>query len=333
MSVNFDLSTKVNDLSVGAHTIRVKATASGYNDSGFSTSVTYNVYSVTTGGFNCTFDPSSATKIGASATATVTIVPNAGYTYPTNGAGSVAVVGATSSYDSSTGVITLSAPQGNVSVVVTCPALYTVTATGTNATINGSASYSGTLIAGGSQTLTLAPASGYFMPDSVTINGTACAAGSTVAGCTYTRTSDAAGSLAIANASQNLTIAVDGMEQLDQVTNVSVAGSEATFDEVDNATTYRFFVDGVDVGTYTPVSLISFSIDDTPYQAEDGMTWAEWVASEYNTDEYGIGGDDDYITGYRNGYYVADSSNVGVDPTDLIIANEHYALHGPGSEN
>lgn len=32
-----------------------------------------------------------------------------------------------------------------------------------------------------------------------------------------------------------------------------------------------------------PVTLISFTIDGTSYQAEEGMTWAEWVASSYNT--------------------------------------------------
>ena len=29
-------------------------------------------------------------------------------------------------------------------------------------------------------------------------------------------------------------------------------------------------------------SLISFTIDGTQYQAEEGMTWEDWVNSEYN---------------------------------------------------
>lgn len=33
-------------------------------------------------------------------------------------------------------------------------------------------------------------------------------------------------------------------------------------------------------------SLISFTIAGTSYQAEDGMTWGEWVESEYNTDGF-----------------------------------------------
>lgn len=33
-----------------------------------------------------------------------------------------------------------------------------------------------------------------------------------------------------------------------------------------------------------PKTLISFTIAGTSYQAEEGMTWEEWVESEYNTD-------------------------------------------------
>jgi hypothetical protein len=36
------------------------------------------------------------------------------------------------------------------------------------------------------------------------------------------------------------------------------------------------------------VSLISFTIEGTTYQAVEGMTWREWVESEYNTDGYFI---------------------------------------------
>ena len=31
-----------------------------------------------------------------------------------------------------------------------------------------------------------------------------------------------------------------------------------------------------------PVTTINFTIDDVPYQAEEGMTWAQWVESAYN---------------------------------------------------
>lgn len=37
------------------------------------------------------------------------------------------------------------------------------------------------------------------------------------------------------------------------------------------------------------VMLIRFTIDGTSYQAEDGMTWAEWAESDYNVDKYKTG--------------------------------------------
>ena len=37
------------------------------------------------------------------------------------------------------------------------------------------------------------------------------------------------------------------------------------------------------------VMLIRFTIDGTSYQAEEGMTWGEWVESDYNVDRYKTG--------------------------------------------
>ena len=37
-----------------------------------------------------------------------------------------------------------------------------------------------------------------------------------------------------------------------------------------------------------PVNLISFTIAGTSYQAEEGMTWGEWVASSYNTGGFSV---------------------------------------------
>ena len=33
-----------------------------------------------------------------------------------------------------------------------------------------------------------------------------------------------------------------------------------------------------------PVQLISFTLDGVSYQAEEGMTWGEWLESEYSKD-------------------------------------------------
>ena len=50
------------------------------------------------------------------------------------------------------------------------------------------------------------------------------------------------------------------------------------------------------------VEMISFTIDGTTYQAEAGMTWGEWVDSEYNTSGVYIGSD--------NGVYLSDGHGV-----------------------
>ena len=41
--------------------------------------------------------------------------------------------------------------------------------------------------------------------------------------------------------------------------------------------------------------LITFTIDGTTYQAIDGMTWEEWVNSEYNTRSFLLSGEREYI--------------------------------------
>ena len=65
-----------------------------------------------------------------------------------------------------------------------------------------------------------------------------------------------------------------------------------------------------------PVPLINFTIGGISYQAEEGMTWAEWVMSPYNPVDYsGTYGDQVYI--YEA--WVA-LSGVYVKPTDTVQA-------------
>lgn len=71
--------------------------------------------------------------------------------------------------------------------------------------------------------------------------------------------------------------------------------------------------------------LITFTIGGTTYQAIDGMTWEEWVNSEYNTDGF-------YI---YNGFICWGTNSTHVDtnqfgsgnpptPTTKIIPNSIY---------
>lgn len=87
-------------------------------------------------------------------------------------------------------------------------------------------------------------------------------------------------------------------------------------------------------------TLISFTIDGTSYQAEDGMTWEQWIASEYNTDRYaahpnlGTGTEDSKVPA-KNQYCITYNSSV-VSFGDLIIANASYGLRhetGAGGAN
>ena len=88
-------------------------------------------------------------------------------------------------------------------------------------------------------------------------------------------------------------------------------------------------------GTPTAV-IITFDIINknsvtVTYQAEEGMTFSEWVSSEYNTGGYVIKdytseGYDiciGYVSGYSK-YYVRTTGYVTVRPTDIINSSGYY---------
>ena len=78
------------------------------------------------------------------------------------------------------------------------------------------------------------------------------------------------------------------------------------------------------------VTLISFTIDGTTYQAQEGMTWAEWVNSDYDTPGLWNVRPDGFVCGNTridlSPGYVADSSYKDVKPSDVIQANYAYLL-------
>ncbi len=99
-------------------------------------------------------------------------------------------------------------------------------------------------------------------------------------------------------------------------------------------------------GTYTgsatftiavkDVPMISFTIHDnydqttTTYQAEEGMTWGEWVASSYNTDGYTVQYYDDIgvIVSCDFGTITIQGANgyVYPSPEDMVLADQEYIL-------
>ena len=79
---------------------------------------------------------------------------------------------------------------------------------------------------------------------------------------------------------------------------------------------------------YTVQTTISFIIGSTSYQAEDGMTWEEWVSSDYNTGGYSIG----YADGIY-GFVVDDGDGVVVNEamrTEAIINGKAYTTYAAG---
>lgn len=78
------------------------------------------------------------------------------------------------------------------------------------------------------------------------------------------------------------------------------------------------------IATVTPVlyvepTLITFKISNYAYQAEEGMTWSEWVASSYNSGGYTES--DGKIMRLRKFVYTPAGS---VDSSDVIDPNESY---------
>ena len=73
---------------------------------------------------------------------------------------------------------------------------------------------------------------------------------------------------------------------------------------------YFSFVDGIypDNGEILPVEMINITIDGVNFQAEKGMTFEEWIDSEYNTSNYVIS-DEGYILKYSG------SLNLKLHPT------------------
>lgn len=76
-------------------------------------------------------------------------------------------------------------------------------------------------------------------------------------------------------------------------------------------------------------SLISFTIAGTSYQAEEGMTWGEWIESEYNTDGVKIDSSGNVLN--SGGQKIATAQYSGDQTsTDIIVANTSYVVQQAG---
>ena len=89
---------------------------------------------------------------------------------------------------------------------------------------------------------------------------------------------------------------------------------------------YWYTTDGYIYNINKTVSTITFTIDGTSYEAEEGMTWAEWTNSSYNTAGYYMNSGTTYIhsSSYSSSYYVVAYSYLGVDKSSTIIEGRSY---------
>lgn len=86
--------------------------------------------------------------------------------------------------------------------------------------------------------------------------------------------------------------------------------------------------DGVSFGTVP--STISFRISTVTYQADNGMTWTQWVNSDYNPDfssglkEFSIDSNNN-VQGFSSLRYIS-YNNSYVSASDSIVADRMYTL-------
>jgi hypothetical protein len=86
---------------------------------------------------------------------------------------------------------------------------------------------------------------------------------------------------------------------------------------------------GAKIKYMNQVILISFDVNGTTYEAEEGMTWYEWVESDYNTDSYGVNEEDlqDGITvGIDFSILIEAETGNTVQADDVINAGMEYSL-------
>ena len=74
----------------------------------------------------------------------------------------------------------------------------------------------------------------------------------------------------------------------------------------------------------TSWDLITFTIDGVEYQAEQGMTWAVWCESSYNTDGFIYAWGDANLVIYVSGYKRYVDIGTSADPSTVVITNTSY---------
>lgn len=222
--VSVDLATAFPDkwagLTIGKHTLQIRAKNPGnYLDSDLSTAKTFVKvvnYTITANLTNCVGGSSNPTTIASNTTGVVlTFTANTGYDLPA----SVTVTGATSSWNQSTGELTLTKPTGNVTITIAATAkTYNITVNATNAT--AASTNPTTIVYGAGAQLKFTFPDGYYAPTAVTVNGA-------------TQIWDAGtGALTLSNCTGPVTVTIEGATKTFNITysltNVNSASGNPT---------------------------------------------------------------------------------------------------------
>ena len=130
-----------------------------------------------------------------------------------------------------------------------------------------------------------------------------------------------------------------GSGNIDVVGKIDIVDTEDIVDNVNVSYATTAYVDGLVgdinsvlesiIGGGTTVRMIKFIIGDVEYQAEEGMTWEQWINSEYNTSFELYSVDPNYIVRVGSSQFVYDNfNNRNIAISDIIRANYEYTLKG-----
>ena len=223
--------------SVGTHKLTVKSFGTNFKDSVASNEVTYQIlytYTITTALSHVIADSANPKTIKENASASLIFTAASGYELPET----VTVTGCTYTWEPSTGVLGISNPTSNVAISISAIAVYQITTTLTGCA--GASSNPSTIEQNGAATLTFTANTGYALPDTITVEGA-----------THTW-NKSTGTLTLSDPTGNATItivAIDITPQLATPQNVTANGTTVSWDEVENATSYEIYADGVSIGT------------------------------------------------------------------------------------
>lgn len=129
------------------------------------------------------------------------------------------------------------------------------------------------------------------------------------------------------NITENKT--VDVTKYASVTVNVPTYITVASEEELNNTTAADGTIAIVD--SSGAVSLISFTIDGTSYQAEDGMTWVEWAASDYDTDDTFKSYQGGIVKSSNNRYHVSLNGTDAVSAGDYIQASQYTTIYIGGA--